>query len=295
MRRLFKQFSFPGGIPEPRRARNARLDPRRRRARLLAVARVRRGVRQSGSDRRLRDRRRRSGDRPARDQLAFEQVSQSGARRRGAADPASERLQDRQPDGAGAHSARGADAAAHAATATSRSSSTRQPTIAATHLAMARTLDRIVERIREIQTDARSNGFAQRPRWPMLVLRTPKGWTGPSEVDGVPVEGHLALAPGAARRSWRRSRDHLRLLEAMDAQLSTRGAVHERRQAAARAARARAAAASGAWATTRTPTAACCCAICACRTSATTPSNVPTPGARDRRSDARAGRASCAT
>src|SRR5687768_12526814 len=46
--------------------------------------------------------------------------------------------------------------------------------IAATHLAMAKTLDRIVERIREIQTDARKNGFKQRPRWPMLVLRTPK-------------------------------------------------------------------------------------------------------------------------
>ncbi|MDY0065334.1 MAG: phosphoketolase family protein [Steroidobacteraceae bacterium] len=59
----------------------------------------------------------------------------------------------------------------------------------ATHLSMARTLDRIIERIRAIQEDARRHGFRARPRWPALVLQTPKGWTGPSEVDGVAVEG----------------------------------------------------------------------------------------------------------
>ena len=64
---------------EPRRAGNAGLDPRRRRARLLAGARVRRGVRQSRPDRRLRRRRRRGRDRPAGDELALEQVPQSGA------------------------------------------------------------------------------------------------------------------------------------------------------------------------------------------------------------------------
>ncbi|MGH8176569.1 MAG: phosphoketolase family protein [Steroidobacter sp.] len=64
----------------------------------------------------------------------------------------------------------------------------RQPTSTATHLLMARTLDRVIERIGEIQTDARSNGFRDRPRWPMIVLKTPKGWTGPSEVDGIAVE-----------------------------------------------------------------------------------------------------------
>ncbi len=82
--------------PEPRRAGDARLDPRGRRARLRAPARLRRGLRQSRSDRLLRRRRRRSGDRPAGGELALEQVSQSGARRRGAADSASQRLQDRQ-------------------------------------------------------------------------------------------------------------------------------------------------------------------------------------------------------
>ncbi len=43
-----------------------------------------------------------------------------------------------------------------------------------------------------------SNGFRKRPAWPMIILRTPKGWTGPKEVDGLPVEGTFRRAPGAA-------------------------------------------------------------------------------------------------
>ena len=57
------------------------------------------------------------------------------------------------------------------------------------HRAMAATLDVIFDDIARIQLDARSQASAERPRWPMLVLRTPKGWTGPREVDGLPVEG----------------------------------------------------------------------------------------------------------
>src|SRR6266511_831696 len=56
------------------------------------------------------------------------------------------------------------------------------------HQAMAATVDRAIEEIRSIQRRAREEGVTDRPRWPMIVLRTPKGWTGPSEVDGVPVE-----------------------------------------------------------------------------------------------------------
>ena len=93
----------PRRHPEPRRARDAGLDPRGRRARLLARARVRRGVRQPGSARRLRRRRRRGRDGPARDELALEQVPEREDRRRRAADPAPERLQDREPDGARPH------------------------------------------------------------------------------------------------------------------------------------------------------------------------------------------------
>ncbi|MGA2042076.1 MAG: phosphoketolase family protein [Roseiarcus sp.] len=82
------------------------------------------------------------------------------------------------------------------------------------HQSLAATLDAILARIREIQGAARAPGAAPlaRPRWPMIVLRTPKGWTGPKFVDGKPVEG-----------TWRahqvpiadfRNPDHVGLLEA---------------------------------------------------------------------------------
>jgi xylulose-5-phosphate/fructose-6-phosphate phosphoketolase len=57
------------------------------------------------------------------------------------------------------------------------------------HAQMAATLDRVVDEIRRIQSEARTHGFRQRPTWPMIVLRTPKGWTGPEAVNGLPVEG----------------------------------------------------------------------------------------------------------
>ncbi|HXF74987.1 MAG TPA: phosphoketolase family protein, partial [Methylomirabilota bacterium] len=81
----------------------------------------------------------------------------------------------------------------------------------AMHEAMAATLDEAIAEIRSIQRDARQNGAVGRPRWPMIVLRTPKGWTGPKEVDGEPVEG-----------TWRahqvpmgemESPEHLKILE----------------------------------------------------------------------------------
>lgn len=56
------------------------------------------------------------------------------------------------------------------------------------HQLMAATLDTVVAEIREIQQEARDSGFQSRPRWPMIVLRTPKGWTCPHEVDGKQVE-----------------------------------------------------------------------------------------------------------
>jgi len=59
----------------------------------------------------------------------------------------------------------------------------------AVHQELAATLDDCIEAITEIQRTAREEGPAQRPRWPAIVLRTPKGWTGPAVVDGVPVEG----------------------------------------------------------------------------------------------------------
>ena len=59
----------------------------------------------------------------------------------------------------------------------------------AMHRLMAATLDEVVAEIRRIQSDARERGVTERPHWPMIVLKTPKGWTGPKEVDGLPVEG----------------------------------------------------------------------------------------------------------
>src|SRR5581483_8737840 len=80
------------------------------------------------------------------------------------------------------------------------------------HQAMAQALDEIVAEIQSIQRTARAEGaIPKRPRWPMIVLRSPKGWTGPKEVDGKRSEG-----------SWRahqvpiadvRTREHLKALE----------------------------------------------------------------------------------
>ena len=57
------------------------------------------------------------------------------------------------------------------------------------HPLMAQTLEEVADEIAEIQRRAREDGESTRPRWPMIVLVTPKGWTGPREVDGLPVEG----------------------------------------------------------------------------------------------------------
>jgi len=80
------------------------------------------------------------------------------------------------------------------------------------HQLMAGTLDQIVEEIRQIQFEARAKGSKRRPLWPMIILRTPKGWTGPKEVDGLKTEGswrshQVPLANIAENPS------HLRLLE----------------------------------------------------------------------------------
>ena len=80
------------------------------------------------------------------------------------------------------------------------------------HPLMAATLDRIVEEIRHIQLQARNKGFKQRPRWPMIILRTPKGWTGPSEVDGLASEGSWR-SHQVPLSNLREDPRHLQLLE----------------------------------------------------------------------------------
>jgi xylulose-5-phosphate/fructose-6-phosphate phosphoketolase len=82
----------------------------------------------------------------------------------------------------------------------------------AMHRLMAGTLAGVVAEIRAIQRDARTKGFSGRPVWPMIILRTPKGWTGPKIVDGKPVEGtwRAHQVPIADVRS---RPEHLKLLE----------------------------------------------------------------------------------
>ncbi|MEW1908122.1 phosphoketolase family protein [Kitasatospora sp. NPDC085895] len=88
---------------------------------------------------------------------------------------------------------------------------------AAVHRAMAEAMDTALDRIAAIQYEARTDGSTRRPHWPLIVLRTPKGWTGPAEVDGLPVEGtwrahqvpldHVRDHPGhlAQLEAWLRS------------------------------------------------------------------------------------------
>jgi xylulose-5-phosphate/fructose-6-phosphate phosphoketolase len=57
------------------------------------------------------------------------------------------------------------------------------------HQLMAAALETVHAEVRRIQAEARAHGFTERPRWPMIVLRSPKGWTGPKAVDGKPTEG----------------------------------------------------------------------------------------------------------
>jgi xylulose-5-phosphate/fructose-6-phosphate phosphoketolase len=80
------------------------------------------------------------------------------------------------------------------------------------HGRMADTLDKIYGKIKQIQNDARTRGYSRRPEWPMIILRTPKGWTGPKFVDGVPVEGTFR-AHQVPVTNVRDNPEHLNILE----------------------------------------------------------------------------------
>ena len=80
------------------------------------------------------------------------------------------------------------------------------------HQLMAATLDKVVGEIKRIQGEARTQGFRERPRWPVIVLITPKGWTGPKVVDGLPVEGTFR-AHQVPLAEVRTNPAHLKLLE----------------------------------------------------------------------------------
>ncbi len=80
------------------------------------------------------------------------------------------------------------------------------------HEKLAATLDTVLAEIKKIQNDARTNGYTRRPQWPMIVFNTPKGWTGPKIVDGIQIEGtwraHQVPLEALATKP-----DHIRILE----------------------------------------------------------------------------------
>ena len=82
----------------------------------------------------------------------------------------------------------------------------------AVHQAFAAALDRSLDRITEIQRAARDDGRSERQAWPMIILRTPKGWTGPAEVDGLPTEGSWR-SHQVPMTDVRENAEHLELLE----------------------------------------------------------------------------------
>jgi xylulose-5-phosphate/fructose-6-phosphate phosphoketolase len=117
----------------------------------------------------------------------------------------------------------------------------------AMHQLMAAALDEVTAEIAEIQRRAREGGVSERPRWPMIVLRSPKGWTGPKTVDGLPTEGSfrshqvplsdLAGNPGhlAQLEQWLRSYRPEELFEedgALRAELAALAPEGERRMGA---------------------------------------------------------------
>ncbi|AFY96911.1 phosphoketolase family protein [Chamaesiphon minutus] len=80
------------------------------------------------------------------------------------------------------------------------------------HQQMAATLDLVIDEIRAIQHDARINGCSKRPRHPMIVLKTPKGWTGPKFVDGIPIENTFR-AHQVPLTEFASKPEHIKLLE----------------------------------------------------------------------------------
>ena len=78
------------------------------------------------------------------------------------------------------------------------------------HRKMAETMDTVIEEIKAIQKHARETGDAERPKWPMIVLRTPKGWTGPKVVDGQKIEGSFRAHQVPV--SMENPEEHLKLL-----------------------------------------------------------------------------------
>jgi len=83
----------------------------------------------------------------------------------------------------------------------------------AMHQAMAAALDKVIAKIHQIKSDALAKEDTSRPRWPMIILRSPKGWTGPKEVDGYKIEGNFRAHQIPLAVSASAPPEHLQMLE----------------------------------------------------------------------------------
>jgi xylulose-5-phosphate/fructose-6-phosphate phosphoketolase len=81
------------------------------------------------------------------------------------------------------------------------------------HQEMASTLEKVICQIHQIKSDATAQGITERPRWPMIVLKSPKGWTGPKEVDGYKIEGNFRAHQIPLAVSASAPTEHLQMLE----------------------------------------------------------------------------------
>ena len=124
------------------------------------------------------------------------------------------------------------------------------------HQKMAATMDTVITRIKKIQNDARKNGFKERPQWPMIVLRSPKGWTGPHIVDGQQIEGTFR-AHQVPVSEVKTNPAHLKILN--EWLLSYLNWPHWHQKVSAE------------WGRTPMRTVAFCCANCVCRISENMP------------------------
>ena len=296
LKRLFTQFSFPGGVPSHASAEcpgsiheGGELG--------YSLSHAFGAVFDNpGAHRGLRDRRRRGGNRSARDGLAFEQVSECGDRRRGAADTASERLQNRQSDacsraspreeleqllrgyGWTPHYRRGPRADAHARSHGGGAGSGGR--------ANPRRFSR---RARPRRTAAAAAAALADDR-----AHLAEGLDGSQGRRRQTDRGHLQGASSADHGSGHESRA-LAAARGVAAQLPARRSCSTAAAARSRSSRRSRPRASGAWGPIRTPTAACCCATCACRTSRIMRSRSPSRALPGIGATHVLGRVSCAT
>jgi hypothetical protein len=197
--------------------------------------------------------------------MALEQVPRPVHGRRGPADPPSQRLQDREPDAVARIPREELSAFLTGygwARTSSRGTRSRGRSIRPRPPRHGGGVELRAE-ILQIRRAARGEGRLLRPRWPMIVLASAKGWTGPRGVDGKKVEGTFR-AHQVPLADPRGNPEHLAQLErGCGATARRSSSTGGRARVRARGARARGRAG---WARTRAPTAGCCCATSSCRT-----------------------------